>query len=53
MPLEENQYKIEFQLTLSGDRFHTITLCPELRRFLTTPDPMIPSPKNPKVRVDG
>lgn len=29
------------------------TLCPELIKFLTIPDPMMPNPKNPKDSVEA
>merc|ERR1719342_812531 len=37
----------------SAVRFQTVTLCPELSRFLTIPDPMIPSPRKPNLRVEA
>jgi hypothetical protein len=40
-------------LTLSGDLFQTMTEWPELRRFFTIPDPMIPRPRNPNLSADG
>lgn len=40
-------------LTLSGDLFHTITEWPELRRFLTIPEPIIPRPRNPNLSAEG
>lgn len=40
-------------LTFSDDLFHTITLCPLLRRFLTIPDPMMPRPRNPNFNPEG
>jgi hypothetical protein len=41
------------KLTFSGDLFHTMTECPELSRFLTIPEPIIPRPRNPNLRLDG
>lgn len=40
-------------LTLSDVRFQTITECPEFSRFLTMPEPIIPSPKKPNFKGDG
>lgn len=30
-----------------------VTLCPEFKRFLTIPDPMLPNPIKPNVKSDG
>lgn len=34
-------------------RFQTITECPELRRFLTIPEPIMPSPRKPNFNCEG
>jgi hypothetical protein len=34
--------------TFCDDLFHKLTLCPELIRFMTTLDPILPSPIKPK-----
>lgn len=48
-----NCLKLNIFLTLSGDLFQTITLCPEFKRFLTIPDPILPKPMNPNFKLDG
>lgn len=39
--------------TFSGVRFHTMTECPELRRFFTIPAPIMPSPRKPNFSIEG
>ena len=39
--------------TFSVVRFQTITLWPELSRFLTIPEPIMPNPRKPNLSVDG
>ena len=50
--MKSQQNKIEL-VTRPAVRFQTVTLCPELSRFLTIPDPMIPSPSKPNLRVEA
>ena len=39
--------------TFSTVLFHTVTVWPELSRFLTMPLPMMPRPRNPKLNLLG
>ena len=39
--------------TFSTVLFHTVTVWPELSRFLTMPLPMMPRPRNPKLSLLG
>lgn len=47
------QRMVRKQHTLSGDLFQTMTVCPELIKFFTIPDPMMPSPRKPNLSDDG
>ena len=44
---------MEMSRTFSTVLFHTVTVWPELSRFLTMPLPMMPRPRNPKLSLLG
>ena len=45
--------ELEERLTFSVVRFQTMTLWPELSRFLTMPEPMMPRPRKPNLSDDA